>query len=369
MSDALSISVLSIVSVYFILIISFFIGWLRTRKFSLKPGIPSVRISILLPCHNERTNIAELFEALDQQNYPKDLLELIWIDDHSDDGTGELLDQILLSRPYHRVLHLSGPESGKKAGLKAGMECASGELILLTDADSRPGKDWIRTVAGFYQETGTDLIAGPVVLAPATTWQEKIQKLEFLSLVASSVGSAGIGRPVMLQGPNVGVKATDYQAMVHDLDNRFLSGDDVFLLQAMKRIPGRKIRYAMSREAIITSKPAASLGAFIRQRRRWASKAKGYTDPFLVLTTLVVFLANLSILISFIAAPAGWSVWYLPLVLLGIKSAADLPLLIRAAGFFNCTSILIWFLPVQIAYPFYTTLTGCWSLLGRVRWR
>jgi cellulose synthase/poly-beta-1,6-N-acetylglucosamine synthase-like glycosyltransferase len=369
MFDALSITFLSVVSVYFILISSFFAGWLRTRKFQAKSGSPSVSISILVPCHNERNNITELTEALDKQDYPKELVEVIWIDDHSVDGTGELLDQILVSRTNHRVLHLSGPESGKKAGLKAGMECAAGELILLTDADSRPGKDWIRTMAGFYQETNTDLIAGPVVLGPVTTWQEKIQKLEFLSLVASSVGSAGIGKPVMLQGPNIGVSASDYQAMVHDLDNRFISGDDVFLLQAMKRIPGRKIRYVMSREAIITSKPAASLGAFLRQRQRWASKAKGYTDPFLVLTTLVVFLTNLSILVSLVTALGGWSVWHLPLVLLGIKSAADLPLLIRAARFFNCTSLLIWFLPLQIAYPFYITLTGFWSFWGRVRWR
>ncbi len=369
MFDALSITVLSVASVYFILILSFYTGWLRTRRFQTKSGSPSVRISILLPCHNERHNITELAEALYNQQYPNNLVEVIWIDDHSDDGTGELLDQIVLSHPGQRVVHLTGQESGKKAGLKAGMECASGELILLTDADSRPGKDWIRTMAGFFQETHTDLIAGPVVLGPATTWQEKIQKLEFLSLVASSVGSAGIGRPVMLQGPNIGVSASDYQGMVHDLDNRFISGDDVFLLQAMKRTPDRKIRYMMSRDAIITSKPAASLAGFLRQRQRWASKAKGYTDPFLVLTTLVVFLANLSILISLVTALAGWSMWYLPLILLGIKSAADLPLLIRAARFFNCTSLLTWFLPLQIAYPFYITLTGFWSFWGRVRWR
>ncbi|MFH0760773.1 MAG: glycosyltransferase [Bacteroidota bacterium] len=369
MPDAFSIMVLVVVSVYFILIISFYAGWLRTRRYGLKPGNESVRVSILLPCHNERKNIAELSDALDRQDYPKNLCEVIWIDDHSDDGTGELLEKIVLSSPGNRLLHLSGQESGKKAGLKAGMECASGELILLTDADSRPGKNWIRTLASFYQETNTDLIAGPVILGPAATWQEKIQKLEFLSLVASSVGSAGIGRPVMLQGPNIGVKASDYKAMVIDLDNRFVSGDDVFLLQAMKRIPGRRIRYVISRDAIIESKPAASLIGFLKQRRRWASKAKGYTDPFLVLTTLVVFLANLSILISFIAAPAGWSMWYLPLILLGIKSAADLPLLIRASRFFRCTSLLIWFLPVQIFYPFYVVIAAVWAMAGKVRWK
>jgi hypothetical protein len=173
----------------------------------------------------------------------------------------------------------------------------------------------------------------------------------------------------MVQGPNIGVRASDYRAMVNNLDNRFISGDDVFLLQAMKGIPGRKIRYVLSPEAIVESRPAASLAGFFRQRQRWASKAKGYSDPFLVLTTLVVFLANLSILISLVTALAGWSIWYLPLILLGIKSAADLPLLIRASRFFRCTRLLTWFLPVQIFYPVYIVIAAVWAMIGKVIWK
>ncbi len=369
MSDALSIVLLLIVSGYFILIGAFLIGWLRTPVRQDQAPVPTVRVSVLIPCRNEQENIGELIKALESQEYPKEFHELIYIDDHSDDGTGELLETMTAGNPATHLVRLTGPENGKKAALKAGMQAATGELILLTDADSRPGPFWIRSMAGFFQKTNTDLIAGPVVLGPALTWQEKVQKFEFLSLAASSAGAAGIGHPVMIQGPNIGVRASDYKSMVNDLDNRFASGDDVFLLQSMKRIPGKTIRFNLDHHAIIESKPAGSLFAFLRQRQRWASKVRGYTDPLMILTTIMVFLSNLSILISITAALFFSGSLILPILLFFMKSLADFPLLLLATGFYQCKPLLLWFLPVQILYPFYIVFAAGWAMMGRVRWK
>ncbi|OFY56810.1 MAG: hypothetical protein A2X22_11870 [Bacteroidetes bacterium GWF2_49_14] len=369
MTDPLSIVLLLIVSGYFILIGAFIIGWLRAPVRQYQAPFPAVRVSVLIPCRNEQENIGDLIKALERQEYPKEFHEVIWIDDHSDDGTRELLESLIAGNPATQLVRLMGPEGGKKAALKAGMQAATGELILLTDADSRPGPFWIRSMAGFFQNTNADLIAGPVVLSPALTWQEKIQKLEFLSLAASSAGAAGLGHPVMIQGPNIGVRASDYKLIVNDLDNRFVSGDDVFLLQSMKRIPGKTIRFNLDHSAIIESRPAGSLFASLRQRQRWASKARGYTDPLMILTTVLVFLSNLSILISILAALFFSGSPILPILLFLLKSLADFPLLLLATGFYQCKPLLIWFLPVQILYPFYIVFAAGWAMMGRVRWK
>jgi len=369
MPDVLTLVLLPAVAAYFILITCFCAGWIRTPVSHAVKGYPDIKISILVPCRNEAGQIEGASAALNAQDYPKSQVEIIWIDDHSVDGTAEQLRNISAGRPGNKVVSLTGSESGKKTALKAGMETATGEFILLTDADSQPGPGWVCSMASCFRDLDADLIAGPVVLGPARTWQENIQKLEYLSLVAASVGSSGLGRPVMIQGPNIGVKASVYRSLVTDLDARFLSGDDVFLLQAMKKTPGRKIRYCLNREAIVKSKPAGNLPGFIRQRQRWASKAKGYSDPMLVATTLLVFLGNLAIITSLVTVLAGWSAWFMPLVFLGIKSAADLPLLIRAARFFHCTRLLAWFLPVQVFYPFYVVTAAAWAMTGRVRWK
>jgi len=364
-----TILALTILALYSFLILSFFAGWLRTRRWHPDQKAAVTRVSILIPCRNEAENIAELSVLLEDQDYPGDLLEVIWIDDHSTDGTPDILSDRIQGRKHMHVARLDGSITGKKAALKLGMESASGELILLTDADSRPGPRWVKIMAKYFEDTRNDLIIGPVVLDPARTWFDQIQKLEYLSLVASSIGAAGIGRPIMAQGPNIAVRATDYANMVDDLDNRFASGDDVFLLQAMKKLTGKKIGYVMNPDAIVRSKPAKSLTDFMHQRQRWASKAKGYLDRFMILTTLVVFIANLEILATAVFALVGLVPAYLVLILLGIKTLADLPILFVTLRFFSCTKLVIWLLPVQVLYPFYIGVAGILSQISRIRWK
>ncbi|MFA5814597.1 MAG: glycosyltransferase [Bacteroidales bacterium] len=356
-------------SLYSILILAFFTGWLRTKRYKPDQKPAAIHVSILIPCRNEAENIPELAALLMNQEYPDDQYEIIWIDDHSNDGTAAILDDLIRNQNNQHLVILPGPVSGKKAALKAGMEMATGELILLTDADSRPGTRWVKTMAKFFEDTGKDLILGPVLLDPVHTRLDQIQKLEYLSLVASSVGAAGIGRPVMAQGPNIAVRATDYLTIVNNLDGRFASGDDVFLLQEMKKIQGKRIGYVLNPDATIRSKPADSISAFLLQRRRWASKATGYRDLFMIVTTLLVFIANLEILTALVFAVLGIVPFSLILILLGIKTIADFPVLCAATRFFRCTNILWWLLPILVLYPIYVIVAGILSQVAPIRWR
>ncbi len=90
-----------------------------------------VKVSIVIPCYNEKNTIAKIVEAV--RNAPVENKEIIVIDDGSNDGTQTLLreklsgaiDQII----YHPV------NRGKGAALRAGFEAASGDIILVQDAD------------------------------------------------------------------------------------------------------------------------------------------------------------------------------------------------------------------------------------------
>ncbi len=364
-----SIQSIICLSLYSILILAFFAGWMRTKRYIPEKIPPAIRVTILIPFRNESENIPELVSALLHQQYPEHLLQVIWIDDHSTDGSDGILKNLIRDLSNWELIRLTGPGSGKKAALKAGMEMAAGELILLTDADSLPGTHWVYSMAEFFEFTGSDLILGPVMLDPAPGWFDQVQKLDYLSLAAASAGSTGIGHPMMAQGPNIGIRAANYKIIVNDLDNRFASGDDVFLMQAMKRIPGKKIGYLMNPDAIVRSKPTRSMAAFIRQRSRWASKAKGYTDPFMILTTLLVFAANIEILAALILGLSGLVPFYLFLILSGIKILADLPVLMTAMRFFRSNRLLWWMIPVQVIYPAYITATGIISQTMRVKWK
>jgi cellulose synthase/poly-beta-1,6-N-acetylglucosamine synthase-like glycosyltransferase len=362
MTSLFAIPALICVSLYCLLILAFSIGWLRTRRYQPDQKTPAIHVSILIPCRNEEENIRELANLLNRQVYPAGFLEIIWIDDHSTDGTASIIEGLIKNRNKNLLTKLTGECAGKKAALQAGMRLASGELILLTDADSRPGNRWVQTMANFFSDSCN-------VLDPAPGWFDQVQKLEYLSLVASSIGAAGLGMPIMAQGPNIGVRAADYAAIVNNLDNRFASGDDVFLLQAMTRIPGKKTGYVLNPDAIVRSKPVNSVSGFLKQRQRWASKASGYRDPFLIITTVLVLLSNLAILMALFAGMIGKVPFSILCILVGIKTMADLLILTIAARFFRCTMLLGWFIPVQFVYPAFIIITGILSQVTRVRWK
>ncbi len=358
MSAYFTIPVFTIILCYFLLILSFLIGWLRSKIYRPDGKSPITPISIIIPCRNEEENIRELFQLINSQDYPPQLIQIIWIDDHSTEGTPALLGELIQHTSNNYLISLPDQITGKKAALKAGMEIATGELILLTDADSRHNTRWALTLAKYFEDSGTDLILGPVVIDPAETGFKRIQKLEYLSLVASSIGASGIGQPFMAQGPNIAVRASDYRRLVENLDNRFASGDDVFLLQAMTAIPGKKIKYVLNHDAIVSAKPAVSLSHFLQQRQRWASKASGYRNLFMIFTTVLIFATNASILAGLIVALIGKTPFTLFFILLGIKTLADVPVLIAAMKFFRCPNLLWWLLPVQLIYPIYIVFAG-----------
>ncbi len=88
-------------------------------------------ISVLIPCFNEKNTIEEIVKRI---NDLKDLkTEIIIIDDCSDDGTVEILNENIKNQVSKVIFNKSN--FGKGYSLKKGIEAASGDIILIQDAD------------------------------------------------------------------------------------------------------------------------------------------------------------------------------------------------------------------------------------------
>lgn len=353
--------VLIFTALYLICIAAFTFGLfnLKERFHSINKN-NLIKVSVLIAARNEEKNIEKLLESLKKQSFPKELFEVIIVNDHSTDNTDEIINDFINKNKELDVKLLKAEKTGKKHAISQALHTAINELVIVTDADCVLNDLWIESIVGFYQEEKCKMILAPVLLSPAENLFEKMQVLEHLSLIGSTAGSASIGFPVMCNGANMAYErkaALEVEKFRKDFD--IPSGDDMFLLeQFVKRYGHNNVKFLLSKSAVVKTKTCKTIKDFFRQRRRWVSKTKSYTSWKVIVTAFIVLFFNLSIislLVSSFFVPALWSI-YILLTLL--KFFIDFPLLKNITNFMNQGSLLKWVLPLEIIYPFYVVFTA-----------
>jgi len=90
-----------------------------------------MKVSIVIPCYNEKGTIEKIVEAV--RNAPLERREIIVVDDCSEDGTQAVLQE-RVSQMVDRVIY-HPVTRGKGAALRSGFAAATGDFILVQDAD------------------------------------------------------------------------------------------------------------------------------------------------------------------------------------------------------------------------------------------
>lgn len=361
---------------YCIQIIRFSLGWLFTTA-AVDSSTECPPVSIIVIARDEEKTLPVLLESLQKQDYPRELVEFIFVDDCSEDGTVSIIQQAAGNDARIRYFSLqSFGKSGKKAGIELAVARASAEFLVLTDADCSMGPGWITSmVSGFTEKIA--MVVGPVELAPATGFFEKMQTLEFFALMGSTAGSIYWNRPIMANGANIAYKKEVFYAAGGLADSiNLASGDDVLLLYKVNRLFPGSIRFLKDSGAIVQTRPCRKLPDFIRQRRRWAAKKFTHLNSSTKYTSLLVFSVSLFLLLYlfFSGILFTFSSEYLPffgfgLILLGIKCIIDFLLLFLAGSFFRGKHLLIYFLPQEILYMIYVVLIGLLSMRKKQTWK
>jgi hypothetical protein len=206
-------------------------GWQRLR--AADNTVIPVSVTVLVPARNEEQHIVQCLTDLVHQDYPKQFVQILVMDDGSDDRTAELAESLALTHPYIKVMRLPDAK-GKKQALQRGIDVTLSKLIATVDADCRIAPTWLSTMVAHQQRGQAAMVMGPVVIAPAPTLFERIQRMEFLAIMGVTGGAAANGSPVMANGANLLFLREAFKAVGGYSGSSNPSGDDVFLMLKLK---------------------------------------------------------------------------------------------------------------------------------------
>lgn len=370
-TTSLDIFLITMTMVYVILVLYMLRGWSRISYFN-KGTIGRTSVSVLIAARNEEDNIARTLDCIILQEFPKELLEIIVVDDHSTDNTAAIVASYA-SKGVTLLKLNEGDKlnSYKKLAISRAIAQASGEIIVTTDADCRMGTRWLDTVVSYFEKTGAYMVSSPVVYNEEKSYFERLQTLEFLYLIG--LGAAGIGnkRPTTCNGANLAYRRDLFYEMggFNGIDN-LASGDDELFLHKVAEKYAEKIEFCKSKDAIVYTDAKATLSSFISQRRRWASKSTKYRDKRVVWLGISIWLFNLSLivgLVQFITDLPNINVLFL--VAFGMKVVVELAFIYPLSSLVNRHALLVNLFPLSFIHAAYLVYIGVAGNVGKYDWK
>ena len=371
----ISTVILIIILIYLALIGMLSNGFDKITAFNLSDKVPKTAFSIIIPFRNEQNHLDTLLKSLMNLNYPKSLFEVILVDDDSEDKSQEVIKKVLkphaTSKFQIRVIkNVRVSKSPKKDAITTAISKAKYDWIITTDADCIVPKYWLDTYDEYIQSHEVHCVIGPVSIENTSSFFQRFQALDFLSLQGVTIGAFGINRPFLSNGANMAYFKHEFESLNgYNGNNHIASGDDVFLLEKFLRHNKKSVGYLKNDKCIVGTGPEESLKHLIQQRLRWASKTSKTSNNFTKLVGLIVFLANLSCVLLIPLTALGALFPRTAVLLFILKFSIDFLLLFKASRFFKQEDLLVSYLFASLMYPFFSVYIVFLSLFAPFNWK
>jgi glycosyltransferase involved in cell wall biosynthesis len=314
--------------------------------------IPQIQFSVLVAARNEERNIVETVSTILSCHYPKDLFEVIVIDDHSIDNTIEVLAQIQDDRIS--IIELQ-ENTGKKAALSLGINHAKFSHIVVTDADCLVPTNWLQSFAFLFEDSKAKFIAGPVIINDGQDALSTFQSLDTIGTVGATQSGIQSKRWYMANGASMAFLKEPFIALSGFEENKnWASGDDMFLVERFSQLG--QVAYLKTPYAVIT-KAESSWSDLYQQRIRWATKNRSYNHQGVRNTLSIVFLFNFFIVLAFFLAIIYGSKWLtIALTMLTLKIIVDRLYLNKMTEFFD--KIITWRQHIVVTFIYMVYIVG-----------
>ena len=332
---------------------------------------------ILVSARNEALTLPAFFEAMAAQEWPREKLRLILVDDASSDDTRTVIQRELEHWPGS--LLLQGQGRGKIHALAQAAAAADDGPLLFTDADCRPCSGWVRAHMQMLRDPvqAVDVSCGHVRVE-GKGWAGSLEAVS--SFLSSLQVLSGVGRqnPGFARGGNWAMQRSALQrAGGYAGLEGFGSGDDVHLTRRLVHSGARFGYTGQSASHVRTAMPENPAARRQQLRRRYGKipvleqrerlrqvllgiAFSGFLGvvPIALLVLLILGQSPLLPLLT-----QSW-LGALALLLLALVPVVELAIRLLDEGGNRWRLLLL--LPVQ---PLQTVLYGLWGSLGGYSWK
>jgi chlorobactene glucosyltransferase len=227
------------------------------ERFSPEPPADAPLVSVVIPARNERRNVERCLRSVLVARYPS--FEVFLVDDHSEDGTGDIARVLEARDPRLRVLEsppLPPGWFGKQWACATGARVARGEILLFADADTEQAPDLMPRAVNAMRAFGADLMSVAGWQELGSFWERLVQPQVFAALMIRYGGTAGVNRArrptdVVANGQCFLVHRGAYEAIGGHEAVREHVAEDLMLAQSMVRA-GRRVRLVLGPEQLST---------------------------------------------------------------------------------------------------------------------
>ena len=230
------------------------VAWTRASDDTFLPPV-----SIVVPAYNEAVGIEAAVRSLAGSDYPD--LEIIVVDDGSDDGTAQIVESLGLPNVRVEVQ----PNQGKAVALNTGIALARSDIIVMVDGDTVFQPDTVRWLVQPFQDSRVGAVSGNTKVGNRRGLLGRWQHLEYVVgfnldrrmydlLLCMPTVPGAIGAFTRAALNAVGGVSTDTLA------------EDTDLTMAVNRA-GYRVVY--EQRALAWTEAPVSLNALWRQRYRW----------------------------------------------------------------------------------------------------
>jgi 1,2-diacylglycerol 3-beta-glucosyltransferase len=354
---------LIIITILYLCQVCIFLIGLRYNR-DRSRSLPNLSVSVIIAARNEDANLHDCLESVAHQTYSTSLYEIIVINDGSTDDTETICNDFAKRYSHIKVITAKDDEiiRGKANALAQGIEAATGEIILITDADCTVPRTWVEQTAMRY-DSNVGLIGG-FTLQKATSPFQGMQSLDWTFILGMAAATAGLGNPLGSIGNNLSFRRSAYDQVGGYKKLKFSVTEDYTVVQAIVSSNKWKYIYPIDLKHLVESKSCPNFQALIRQKHRWG---KGGLDmkPAGLAIMVVGFLMHISPFIMLL-----WGGIFQAAAALTIKFIADYVFLYQILQRLDRKEDLRWFTWFEIYFLIYVLLLPFIVFFGgKVKWK